>query len=49
MTYMLKPKSNKGATWYMNKDQLHVGNYVKVYSKDGFETVVDIRNYNIYR
>lgn len=49
MTYRLVPKTNKGTTWYMNANQLFAGNYVKVFSKDGFETVVDIRNYNVCR
>lgn len=47
--YTLKPKSGKGATWYMNADQLFVGNYVKAHSRDGFETVLDIRNYDIIK
>lgn len=47
--YTLRPKNGKGANWYMNADQLFAGNYVKVYSKDGFETIVDIRNYDIIR
>ena len=45
--YRLVPKTNKGTRWYMNKSELFAGNYVKVFSKDGFETVVDIRNYNV--
>ena len=47
MQYTLTAKNGKGTKWYMNANQLFVGNYVKVYSADGFETVVDIRNYNI--
>ena len=47
--YELVPKNNKGAKWFMNADQLFVGSYVKVYAKDGFETVVDIRNYRIVK
>ena len=47
--YELIPKNGEGAKWYMNADQLFVGNHVKAYSKDGFETVVDIRNYHIVR
>lgn len=47
--YTLRPKNGKGANWYMNADQLFTGNYVKAYSKDGFETIVDIRNYDVIR
>lgn len=47
--YTLKPKNGKGAIWYMNANQLFVGNYVKAYSKDGFEAIVDIRNYDVVR
>lgn len=47
--YSLRPKNGKGANWYMDADQLFIGNYVKAYSKDGFETIVDIRNYDVIR
>lgn len=47
--YELIPKNGKGGKWYMNADQLFAGNIVKAYAKDGFETVVDIRNYLIVR
>jgi hypothetical protein len=47
--YTLKPKNGKGATWYIEKSQLFAGNYVKAYSKDGFETVIDIRDYNVIK
>lgn len=49
MTYTLVPKSGNGCKWHMNKSELFAGNYVKVFSKDGFESVVDIRNYNVCR
>lgn len=47
--YQLIPKNGIGAKWFMNADQLFVGNYVKAYADDGFETVVDIRNYIIVK
>ena len=47
--YELRKKNGKGATWYMKADQLFNGDCVTVFSKDGFETIVNIRDYNIYR
>lgn len=47
--YMLVPKKTTGCRWYINEDEIFTGNYVKVFSKDGFETVVDIRNYNVHK
>lgn len=47
--YELVPKNGKGAKWIINADQLFAGNYVKAYAKDGFVTVVDIRNYHIVK
>lgn len=48
-TYTLIPKNGKGARWLMNADQLFAGRLVKAYSKDGFETIVDLDNYEICR
>ena len=47
--YTLKPKNGKGATWYMSADQINSKDYVKVTDKDGFETTVDIRNYDVFK
>ena len=47
--YMLIPKNNKGCKWFMNSDELFKGNYVKVNDHNGLETVVDIRNYDVYK
>lgn len=47
--YKLIPKNGKGAEWFINASELFAGNYVKAYSPDGFETVVDIRNYKIIK
>ena len=47
--YTLRPKNGKGTTWLMDADQLFVGNYVKVHSKDGFETIVDLRTYDVIK
>lgn len=47
--YTLIHKNRKGCNWYMKADQLFKGNYVVVNDHNGFETVVDIRNYNIYK
>ena len=47
--YQLIPKNGKGAKWFMNANQLFTGNFVKAYSKDGYETLVDIRNYYIVK
>ena len=49
MKYQLIPKNGKGVKWFMGSDQLFSGNYVKAFSSDGFETVVDIRNYYIIK
>ena len=47
--YVLVPKNNKGCKWYMNSEELFNGNYVRVHDNNGFETVVDIRNYDVYK
>lgn len=47
--YTLRPKNGKGATWYMSAEQLFAGNYVEAYSKDGFKTLIDIREYDVIR
>ena len=45
--YVLIPKNKKGCIWYMDQKELFKGNLVKVSDSNGFETVVDIRNYDI--
>lgn len=45
--FMLIPKNGKGTRWYVKREDLHNGHLVKVTSKDGFETVVDLDNYII--
>lgn len=47
MKFMLIPKNGKGARWYVKREDLHNGRLVKVTSKDGFETIVDLDNYII--
>lgn len=47
--FILIPKNGKGSKWFMNADQMSAGDYVKVFAQDGFETVVDIRNYTIIK
>ena len=47
--YTLIPKNGNGCKWYMKKSQLFNGNYVTVNDHNGFETIVDIRNYNIVK
>lgn len=47
--YVLVPKNGNGCNWYMSKDELFKEGLVKVNDHAGFETTVDIRNYNIYR
>lgn len=49
MMYVLIPKSGKGCKWHIKASDLFKGNYVKAKDKSGFETVVDIRNYNVCR
>lgn len=45
--YMLVPKSGKGAVWYTSKSEIFKNGIIKAVSKDGFETVLNIKNYVI--
>lgn len=47
--YKLVPKNGNGAIWYVNKSEIFKTGLVKAMSKDGFETLVRIENYNIVR
>lgn len=47
--FELIPKSGKGARWYMLADQLFKGPLVKAFSKDGFETIVNLNLYDIVK
>ena len=45
-TYKLHPKNGKGSVWYTHEIFSKNG-LVKVFSKDGFETIARIDNYSI--
>lgn len=43
-TYKLRPKNGKGCVWYTH-EIFSKTRWVKAFSKDGFETIVEIDNY----
>lgn len=45
--FLMVPKSGKGCSWYC--DQPFGSRYVRGYSKDGFETLLEVRKYRIVR
>ena len=46
--FRLVPKSGRGCVWFCLEKDLWSGKYVSVFSEDGFKSVADIGNYDIY-
>lgn len=45
--FKLVPKNGKGCEWYCN--QPFGSRYVRGYSLDGFETIIEVKKYRIVR
>lgn len=46
--FRLVPKSGCGCVWFCFASDIWSGRYVSVFSSDGFESVVDINDYDVY-
>lgn len=46
--YRAKPKNGIGATWYVAKEEIFK-TYAKAVDEDGFETIIDLRQYDLCR
>ena len=46
MHYMLRPKNGRGGKWYTD-EKVAGEKYVRAYAADGFDTLIDLQNYDV--